>query len=129
MSQNIKPLRKTKKDARALRKTADELIRLAKEGGVEQDFFFQTTFERYRLQLSTLDRLGKVLEEAEDLMIKKEYIKDRYCLVPHPAIKEYNTTSTAANQTAQTLLKIILTFADGSVMENKEEEDEDEITL
>ncbi|MBQ6318207.1 MAG: hypothetical protein IJI23_00255 [Lachnospiraceae bacterium] len=128
MSNIIKPLRKTKKDARSLQKTANDLIQLAKEGGVEQNFFFTTTFERYITQLSILDRLGKKINEAEDLVINKEYIKGKEAPVTHPAISEYNKTSTAANQTAQTLLKIILTFSDGS-MTNNTNEDEEEIDL
>lgn len=124
MSNIIKPLRKTKKDAKSLQKTANDLIQLAREGGVEQNFFFTTTFDRYMMQLSILDRLGQKIDEAEDLIVKKEYIKGKEAPVTHPAISEYNKTSTAANQTAQTLLKIILTFAAGS-MENTDEENEE----
>ncbi|MCR5591364.1 MAG: hypothetical protein K6F73_07485 [Lachnospiraceae bacterium] len=92
---------------------------------MEQNFFFSTTFDRYMLQLSILDRLGQKINEADDLIINKEYIKGKESPVTHPAISEYNKTSTAANQTAQTLLKIILTFSDGSVMDNANEEDEE----
>ena len=125
MSNIIKPLRKTKKDARSLQKNANDLIELAKKGGVDQNFFFTTTFERYVTQLSILDRLGQKINEAKDLVITKEYIKGKEAPVTHPAISEYNKTSTAANQTAQTLLKIILTFSDGSVMDNADEDNED----
>lgn len=124
MSNVIKPLRKTKKDARSLQKIASDLIQLAKDGGLEQNFFFATTFDRYMMQLSILDRLGEKIKAAEDLVINKEYIKGKEAPVTHPAIAEYNKTSTAANQTAQTLLKIILTFSDGSVMNNANEDDE-----
>lgn len=54
-------------------------------------------------------------------LVSKEYVKGRKNVYTHPAISEYNKTSTAANQTVQTLIKIITTLradADG------EEEDE-----
>ena len=101
--------------SRALNKAADDLIRMAEEGGVEQNFFFTTTFNRYKVQLNTLTRLQKELNEGE-LLVKKEYVKGRPNLVANPAIAEYNKTATAANQTVATLIKIITTFADGPVM-------------
>ena len=100
---------------RGLNEAAEELIRMAEEGGVEQNFFFTTTFARYKVQLNTLNRLQKEVATG-DLLIKKEYVKGRENLVVNPAIAEYNKTSTAANQTVQTLLKIIMTFAEGPVM-------------
>lgn len=103
------------KDRLSINQAADELIRMAEEGGVEQNFFFTTTFNRYKVQLNTLTRLQKELNDGE-LLITKEYVKGRPNLVANPAIAEYNRTATAANQTVATLLKIITTFADGSVM-------------
>lgn len=124
MSNVIKPLRKTKKDAASLRKTANDLMRMAKDGGLEQNFFFTTTFERYQTQLYILDRLDEEINSAKDMIIEKEYVKGKKLPVAHPAITEYNKTSTAANQTAQTLLKIILTFSDGPVMNSTNEDEE-----
>ncbi len=107
---------------RGINEAADELIRMAEEGGVEQNFFFTTTFARYKVQLNTLNRLQKEVT-AGDLLIKKEYVKGRENLVANPAIAEYNKTSTAANQTVQTLLKIIMTFAEGPVMRTSSDDD------
>ena len=98
-----------------LNKAAAELIRMAEEGGVEQNFFFTTTFNRYKVQLNTLTRLQRELDKGE-LLVEKEYVKGRKNLVANPAISEYNKTSTAANQTVQTLIKIITTFSEGPVM-------------
>lgn len=105
----------TRKKKLPINRAADDLIRMAEEGGVEQNFFFTTTFNRYKVQLNTLTRLQKELGDG-DLLITKEYVKGRPNLVANPAIAEYNKTSTAANQTVATLLKIITTFADGPVM-------------
>jgi hypothetical protein len=53
---------------------ADELIRMAEEGGVEQNFFFVTTFSRYKDTAKHLTRLQKEIEESE-LLIEKEYVE------------------------------------------------------
>ena len=103
------------KDTLPINQAAEDLIRMAEEGGVEQNFFFTTTFNRYKVQLNTLTRLQKELSDG-DVLITKEYVKGRPNLVANPAIAEYNRTATAANQTVATLLKIITTFADGPVM-------------
>lgn len=103
------------KDTPPINQAAEELIRMAEEGGVEQNFFFTTTFNRYKVQLNTLTRLQKELSDG-DVLITKEYVKGRPNLVANPAVAEYNRTATAANQTVATLLKIITTFADGPVM-------------
>lgn len=121
------PAAKAPKKSDVLNKAAAELIRMAEEGGVEQNFFFTTTFNRYKVQLNTLTRLQKELETGE-LLVTKEYVKGRENLVANPAIGEYNKTSTAANQTVQTLIKIIRTFAEGPVM-NGASSGDDEIDL
>lgn len=98
-----------------LNSAAEELIRLAEEGGVEQNFFFTTTFNRYKVQLNLLTRLQKEIDE-NGMLVKKEYVKGRENLVSNPAITEYNKTATAANQTVSTLIKIISTFSSGPIM-------------
>ena len=115
--------KKTVRKEAGLNKAAEDLIRLAEEGGVEQNFFFQTTFNRYKVQLNTLTRLQKEIQDG-DLLITKEYVKGRQNLVANPAITEYNKTSTAANQTVQTLIKIITTFAEGPVMSGAVDDEE-----
>lgn len=99
----------------SISRAASELIRMAEDSGVEQNYFFKTTFDRYKFQLKTMERLEKELKNG-DVLVEKEYIKGRPNLVANPAIAEYNKTATAANQTVTTLLKIIVTFADGPVM-------------
>ena len=105
----------TKKQSAQLNRAAAELIRMAEDGGVERNFFFTTTFNRYKFQLETLSRLQAEIDKG-DVLVTKEYVKGRSNPVANPAITEYNKTSTAANQTVQTLIKIIQTFAEGPVM-------------
>ncbi len=113
---------KTKKSSLAL--AADQLIKKAEEGGVEQNFFFVTTLRRYKTQLSTLERLEAILE-ADDIQGYKEYADGRRVVAQNPTLNDYNKTATAANQTATTLLKIIQTFADGPIMNGNVPDDND----
>ena len=93
----------------SLNEQAQEILRIASEHGVEQNFFFLTTFKRYQVQISILNDLEKTIKE-EGNTVTKEYVKGRKNVYTHPAIGEYNKTSTAANQTVQTLMKIITTM-------------------
>lgn len=89
-----------------LNEQAQEILRIASQHGVEQNFFFLTTFKRYQVQIKILFDLEKVIKD-EGNTVTKEYVKGRKNVYTHPAIGEYNKTSTAANQTVQTLMKII----------------------
>lgn len=96
-----------------LNEQAQEILRIAAEHGVEQNFLFITTFERYSEQIRLSNSLKKIIAD-EGTMVTKEYVKNRKNLYVNPAITEYNRTCTAANQTAQTLMKIITTMRDDS---------------
>lgn len=95
----------------SLQEQAEEILRIASEHGVEQNFFFITTFKRYQVQIKILNDLEKTIRE-EGNTVTKEYVKGRKNVYTHPAITEYNKTSTAANQTVQTLMKIVTTMRD-----------------
>ena len=88
---------------------ANEIIRLAEEAGVQGNYFFCTTFERYQTQLTILDNLKKAIE-AEGMLVSKEYVKGRKNLYTNPAVGDYNRTTDSANKTVSTLLKIIKSF-------------------
>jgi hypothetical protein len=109
--------RKTKAKKPDMDDVASKLIKLAEQGGVEQNFFFTTTFARYKTQLNLLTRLQAEISGA-DLMVTKEYVRGRQNLVSNPAINEYNKTSQAANQTVICLMKIISTFSKNSLSAN-----------
>lgn len=89
-----------------LNEQAKEILRIAQEHGVEQNFFFITTFNRYQVQIKILNELQKKIDE-DGALVTKEYVKGRANVYTHPAISEYNKTSTSANQTVATLIKII----------------------
>jgi hypothetical protein len=96
-------LKKTKAYWKKLEK---ELLASAKEKGIEESYFFQTTFHRYQMQLQIMDGLETAIEEHGPT-VEKEYVKGRKNICINPAITEYNKTSNAANQTASVLLKLV----------------------
>lgn len=104
-----------------LQQQAEEILRIAEKHGVEQNFLFLTTFKRYQTQLKILSDLEKTINES-DALVTKEYVKGRGNLYTNPAIGEYNKTSTSANQTVATLIKIIKSLR--STEDDPEEEDE-----
>lgn len=85
---------------------AVKFLEIAKEIGVDSDYFFKTTLARYRFLCTILTRLKKSIND-EGVIVKKEYVKNRQNIYTHPAIAEYDKTSSAANNTAATLLNII----------------------
>ncbi|MDY4817260.1 MAG: hypothetical protein SO186_04885 [Lachnospiraceae bacterium] len=103
-----------------LNEQAQEILRIAEKHGVEQNFFFLTTFKRYQVQINILNNLEQSIKELGTL-VDKEYVKGRKNVYTNPAITEYNKTSTAANQTVATLMKIITTLRE------KDSGEEDEL--
>ena len=103
-----------------LKEQAEEILKIAEERGVHQNFFFMTTFKRYQVQIQMLNDLERALKERGTL-ITKEYVKGRQNLYDNPAINAYNRTSDSANRTVATIMKIISGFDDD---ENKEKEED-----
>ena len=104
-----------------LEKQAAEVLRIAQEHGVEQNFLFLTTFQRYQVQLTILTNLQEKIEQ-DGALVTKEYVRGRENIYTHPAIGEYNKTSTAANQTVATLIKIIKSLRNGEETDGGEDE-------
>ena len=97
-----------KKKELSLQEQADEILRLAKEYDVSNNFLFTTTFKRYVTQIKVLENLSKTISQ-EDILVTKEYVKGRGNIYVHPAVKEFNNTTNSANTTAKTLLSLIET--------------------
>ena len=95
-----------KKDLEA---QAKEIMKLAEESGLQSNFFFVTTFQRYLVQINILEELEKEVNN-EGTTVKKEYVKGRKNLYTNPAINAYNRTTDSANKTVTTLLKIVQGF-------------------
>lgn len=93
----------------SLQEQAQEILKFAEESGVQSNYFFITTFERYQVQLKILSDL-KASIEKDGVTTTKEYVKGRKNLYSSPAVKEYNTTTDSANRTVATLMKIIKNY-------------------
>jgi cell fate (sporulation/competence/biofilm development) regulator YmcA (YheA/YmcA/DUF963 family) len=111
-----------KNDVVSLNDKAKELLQLAMQANVEQNFFFVSTFKRYQVQLSILAQLESEIKKA-GVLVTKQYVKGRENVYTHPAVTDYNRTATAANQTVQTILKIITTLSEHSISDSIPSED------
>lgn len=100
--------RRTRKE-KTLQEQAEEIMRLAEESGVQTNFFFVTTFDRYLSQLAILEELKATIEDNESL-VTQTYVKGRSNVVLNPAIRAFNSTTDSANKTVSTLMRIINGF-------------------
>jgi len=96
-------------DKMSMQEQAEEILRIAQEGGVENNFFFTTTFKRYETQLHVFTELEKTIKK-DGMLVSKEYVKGRENVYTHPAIKELTQISAAMDRTVATLIKIIKAF-------------------
>lgn len=92
-----------------LNEQAKEILQIAEKHGVEQNFFFITTFKRYQVQINILNELEQKIRD-DGTLVTKEYVKGRKNVYSHPAISDYNRTTDSANKTVTTLIKIIKTL-------------------
>lgn len=91
---------------KSLKEQAKEILRQAEDCGLQNNYFFVTTFERYQMQLQILDELAQAIQD-EGMLVSKEYVKGRKNLYTNPAVSDYNRTTDSANKTVATLLRIL----------------------
>ena len=89
-----------------LQAKAARILEEAKARGLQNDFFFSTTLERYMTQLKILERL-KGMISRQGLTVTKQYTKGSKNVYANPLISEYNKTASAANGTVTTLLNVL----------------------
>lgn len=92
-----------------LNERAQEMLREAESYMLQENFFFVTTFARYKTQLNILSQLETCIHRKGVIIESGGKIKQ------NPAVTEYNRTAAAANQTAATLEKIVM---DGRMLAN-----------
>lgn len=97
----------------SLKEQAEAIKRMAEESGLESNYFFITTFERYEVQLSILERLKESMDK-DGMLVSKEYVKGRGNLYSSPAVTEFNRTTDSANKTVSTLMRILKNFGASS---------------
>ena len=98
--------------------TYDELLRMAKQYGVDQNALFLAAAKQYDLQQRVIEMLKAGIEEGE-LTTSKTYIAGQSNDYAAPLVKELPKHSDAANRTAGIILDIIVKLGQKAV------EDED----
>ena len=93
----------------SLQQQANEILKLAEESGLQGNYFFRTTFDRYQTLLQVLDKLKDNIKN-DGVLVTKQYVKGRENMYVSPALKEYNRTTDSANKTLTLLVKIIKEF-------------------
>lgn len=96
-----------------LKEQAESIKKMAAELGLEQNYFFITTFERYEVQLSILDQFKESMQK-DGMIVSKEYVKGRGNLYESPAVAGFNRTTDSANKTVSTLMRILKNFGASS---------------
>ena len=94
---------------KSLQEKAAEIISMAEDAGVQENYFFVTTFKRYQVQIGILSQLEESMAK-DGMLVSKEYVKGRKNLYSNPAVNAYNRTADSANKTVQTLMKIVKEF-------------------
>ena len=97
---------KTKPTAADFERMKQSMLEDAEKKGLTDNYNFMTTLDRYTKQVELINKLSAVIERDGEL-VTKTYVKDRENVCIHPALKEMNNTSNAANNTVSTLLKIL----------------------
>lgn len=105
-----------------LNEQAEKILEIAEESGVQANFFFVTTFKRYKVQINILTELESQIKK-DGVLVTKQYVKGRENVYSHPAISDYNRTTDSANKTVTTLMKIIRTLGKNPEDESSEKDD------
>ena len=98
--------------------TYEELLRMAKQYGVDQNALFLAAAKQYDLQQRVIEMLKAGIEDS-DLVTSKTYIAGQANDYAAPLVKELPKHSDAANRTAGIILDIIVKLGQKAV------EDED----
>lgn len=100
-------------------KQANEIIKIAESSGLQSNYFFTTTFQRYQVQLEILLELTEKMED-EGMLVTKEYVKGSKNLYVSPAVSAFNRTADSANKTVMALIKIIKEFNVDGMTDNED---------
>lgn len=105
-----------------LANTYDELLKMARRYGVDQNALFLAAAKQYALQQKVIALLNDGIEDG-DLTTQKTYISGQKNEYAAPLVKELPKHSDAANRTATVILDIIVKLG------QKPTEDEDEFDV
>lgn len=94
---------------KSLEAQAKAILKMAEDSGLESNYFFVTTFQRYQTQLEILDALRDEIDET-GLTVKKSYVKGESNVYSSPCVQAFNRTTDSANKTVATLMRILKNF-------------------
>ena len=97
--------------------TYDDLLRLAKSYGVDNNALFLAAAKQYDLQQKVIEMLKEGIEDGE-LTTSKTYISGQANDYAAPLVKELPKHSDAANRTAGIILDIIVKLGQKPVEED-----------
>ena len=106
--------------------TYDELLKMAKSYGVDQNALFLAAAKQYDLQQRVIEMLKEGIEDGE-LTTSKTYIAGQSNDYAAPLVKELPKHSDAANRTAGIILDIIVKLGKPPAEDNGMELDLDDI--
>lgn len=95
-----------RKTVKQLETQANKFLEEARKKGMEKNYLFETTFQRYRDHIAHLEALQECIKRDGET-VTKEYVKGRANLYVNPAIAAYNQTAGAADKAAQLLIKCL----------------------
>ena len=88
-------------------KTYSDLMKLARIYGVDKNALFVQAAEQYTVQQMVIQQIRDALQNDDDLLTSKEYVKGRENVYTHPLVKELPKNADSANKTLGTMLEII----------------------
>ena len=88
--------------------TFDELMELARSYGVENNALFVASAKQYSTQQKVIENIRSALDEEDNLMTTKEYVKGRVNVYANPLVRELPKHADSANKTLNTMLDIVL---------------------
>ena len=97
--------------------TYDDLLRMAKSYGVDNNALFLAAAKQYDLQQKVIEMLKEGIEDGE-LTTSKTYISGQANDYAAPLVKELPKHSDAANRTAGIILDIIVKLGQKPVEED-----------
>ena len=88
-----------------LKNRLEEIKERAESSGSEKDIFYAITFEIYVKQIEIMAALEECIDK-DGVIIKKQYVKNRYNICLNPALREYNTMIGNTNKLVSMLMRI-----------------------
>jgi len=107
-------------------KTYSDLLKMAKNYGIEKNALFLTAAEQYDLQQRVIKMMKEEID-GSDLTTQKTYLKGEKNDYAAPLVKELPKHSDAANRTASMILDIIVKLGKPPAEDNGLELDLDAI--